>query len=182
MDIGYIRVSTSTQNTDRQLANLKLDKVFTEKLSAKSIDRPEWKNCKGFCREGDTLHIHSLDRVCRSGAGDAVSIVEEMTSKGVSIVFHKEGLTFNQTLSAAQKGVLSILAAVSQMERELINERRLEGIEAAKQKGKFAGRPTVKVTKEEIEELLKSGLTKEQAANTLGVGVATVYRKLKGSQ
>jgi DNA invertase Pin-like site-specific DNA recombinase len=181
MDIGYIRVSTAAQNTDRQLAHLKLDKVFTEKLSAKSIDRPEWINCKSFCREGDTLHIHSLDRVCRSGAGDAVAIVEEMTAKGVSVVFHKEGLTFNQKLSAAQRGVLSILAAVSQMERELINERRLEGVEAAKLKGKYAGRPAVKVSKAEIMDLLSSGLTREDVANQLGIGVATVYRKLKSS-
>ena len=179
MDIGYVRVSTAAQNTDRQLAHIKLDRVFMEKLSAKTIERPEWLSCKSFCREGDTLHIHSLDRVCRSGAGDAVSIVEEMTSKGVSIVFHKEELTFNQKLSAAQRGVLSILAAISQMERELINERRLEGIEAAKQKGKYAGRPTVNVSKDEILNLLSTGLTREQAAKQLGIGVATIYRKLR---
>ncbi|MDH1472140.1 recombinase family protein [Shewanella sp. GD03713] len=179
MDIGYIRVSTAAQNTDRQLAHVELDMVITEKLSAKSINRPEWNRCKQLCRINDTLHIHSLDRVCRSGAGDAVAIVEEMTAKGVSIVFHKEGLTFNGTLTAAQKGVLSILAAVSQMERELINERRLEGIEAAKSKGKYAGRPSVQVSKDDIEAKLSTGVTKEKAAKELGIGVATLYRILK---
>ncbi|RYV02266.1 hypothetical protein SOPP22_10930 [Shewanella sp. OPT22] len=178
--MGYVRVSTVTQNTDRQLEGIALDKVFREYCSAKTVSRPVWEQCLDHVREGDTLHIHSLDRVCRSGAGDAVAIVDKLNSLGVSIVFHKEGLTFSGAMTAAQKGVLGILASVAQMERELINERRIEGIEAARAKGKTFGRPkTVKVTKEDVERLVASGLSKIQVAKELGIGRATLYRLLE---
>ncbi|GAA4903972.1 recombinase family protein [Ferrimonas pelagia] len=177
--VGYIRVSTAQQNTARQLDGVHLDTVFEEKTSAKTKDRPELQAAIRHCRKGDTLNVHSLDRVCRSGAGDAVSIVEELTSKGVSIVFHKEGLTFSGTMSAAQKGVLSILAAVAQMERELIKERQLEGIAAAKAAGKHMGRPKAAATPEQVRELRASGLSIAKTAEQLGISPATVKRLQK---
>ncbi|NOI57794.1 recombinase family protein [Vibrio coralliilyticus] len=176
--VGYIRVSTADQNTDRQLSGVELDKVFEEKCSAKTVDRPVWSQTVDYVREGDTLHIHSLDRVCRSGAGDAIEIVELMQSKGVSIVFHKEGLTFNGKMSAAQKGVLGILASVAQMERELIRERQQEGIEAAKAAGKHLGRPS-KVTAEKVKELRAQGLSISKVASQLGISPSTVNRLQK---
>ncbi|MBY5946240.1 recombinase family protein [Photobacterium rosenbergii] len=178
-NVGYKRVSGFKQKDDRQLEGVALDKVFTEKASAKTVDRPIWQQCIDYVREGDTLHIHSLDRVCRSGAGDAVEIVEAMNRKGVGVVFHKEGLQFNGSMSAAQKGVLGILASVAQMERELINERREEGVAAAKAKGKKFGRPTVGASKESLQELLDSGLSMVKACKQLGIGRATGYRLLK---
>ncbi|WP_338154348.1 recombinase family protein [Vibrio harveyi] len=176
--IGYIRVSTVGQNTDRQLADIELDKTFEEKVSAKTTDRPALASCMDYCRTGDTLHIHSLDRVCRSGAGDAVAIVETMTSKGVGVVFHKEGMTFNGCMTAAQKGILSILASVAQMERELIRERQAEGIAAAKASGKHMGRPKAEVTKQDILSLKDKGLSMSSIAKKLGIGRATAYRLL----
>ncbi|PWI34709.1 hypothetical protein DI392_06105 [Vibrio albus] len=184
--IGYIRVSTVDQKTDRQLAGVELDKRYEEKVSASTIKRPQLEAAKDFCREGDTLHIHSLDRVCRSGAGDAVSLVEEMNAKGVTIVFHKEGMTFSNhygAMNAAQKGVLSILASVAEMERGLIRERQLEGIAVAKAKGKHMGRPKgSKVSKADVVAALEAGkqeeLTKAQVAKKLGIGRATLYRIL----
>jgi DNA invertase Pin-like site-specific DNA recombinase len=84
--IAYIRVSTIEQNTDRQtFQGVQIDKVFEEKASASNIKRPILNECVNYLREGNTLHIHSLDRVCRSGAGDAVKLVEHLNTKGVGI-------------------------------------------------------------------------------------------------
>ncbi len=174
--IGYIRVSTAEQSTSRQLADVQLDKVFEEKVSAKTVDRPQLQACLEYVRDGDVLHVHSLDRICRSGAGDAVGLVEQMNQKGVSVQFHKEGMRFDGAMSAAQKGVLGILAAVAQMERELIKERQAEGIAAAKAAGKHIGRPKAQVTKEDVQKLLDSGVPKARAAKELGIGRATLYR------
>ncbi|PML94455.1 recombinase family protein [Vibrio breoganii] len=173
-NIGYKRVSTTDQNTDRQLGDIQLDKVFEEYCSASTIDRPVWRQAVDYLREGDKLYIHSLDRVCRSGAGDAVAIVEQLTSKQVAIEFVKEGLSFSSEMTATQKGMLGILASVAQMERELIRERQREGIEAAKAKGKKLGRPS-KATPEEVKELRKS-LSIAQTAKQLGISPATVNR------
>lgn len=180
--IGYIRVSSVSQNTDRQLSDVTLDKVFEEKCSAKTMERPVWIQCLDYVREGDTLHIHSLDRVCRSGASDAVELVEKLTAKGVIVHFHKEGMVFGteKGMSAPQKAVLSILASVAVMERELINERRIEGIEAARKAGKVFGRPKTEATKEQIEELVASGKKPKEIWEQLGIGKATYYRVLKG--
>lgn len=172
--IGYKRVSTTDQNTDRQLVDLEMDKVFEEYCSASTIDRPVWKECLNYLREGDKLYIHSLDRVCRSGAGDAVAIVEQLTDKQVAVEFIKEGLSFSSTMSAAQKGVLGILASVAQMERELIKERQREGIEAAKAKGKKFGRPS-KATPNQVKELRKT-LSIAETAKQLQISPATVNR------
>ncbi|TQQ33361.1 recombinase family protein [Vibrio cholerae] len=176
--VGYIRVSTTEQNTDRQLVGVQLDKTFEEKCSAATINRPAWAECMNYVRQGDTLHIHSLDRVCRSGAGDAVSIVEALIEKQVSVKFHKEGLEFYGKVTAAQKGVLGILASVAQMERELIKERQAEGIAAAKAKGKSFGRPKTKVTLEQINELKGQGISMTDIAKQLGCGRATLYKIL----
>lgn len=179
--VGYIRVSSASQNTARQLQGVTLDRTFEERLSAKSIDRPVLEECLSYIRQGDTLHIHSLDRVCRSGAGDAVKLVEELTAKGVTVHFHKEGMVFNGSgMSAAQKGVLGILAAVAQMERELINERRIEGVQAARNAGKTFGRPKTEVTKDQIETLVAAGGKPKDNWEALGIGKATYYRVLKG--
>ncbi len=178
-NVGYIRVSTVDQNTARQLQGVELDRVFEEKLSAKTVDRPELQACLEYLRVGDTLHIHSLDRVCRSGAGDAVTLVEQLTERSVSIVFHKEGMRFDGELTAAQRGVLGILASVAQMERELIRERQREGIAAAKAEGKHLGRPkATTATREDVERLKGEGLSMVSIAKRLGVGRATVYRLL----
>lgn len=176
-NVGYKRVSTTDQNIDRQLAGIQLDKVFEEYCSASTIDRPVWTESLNYLREGDKLYIHSLDRVCRSGAGDAVAIVEQLTSKQVAVEFVKEGLSFSSEMTAAQKGVLGILASVAQMERELIKERQREGIEAAKAKGKKFGRPS-KATPEQVKELRKN-LSIAETAKQLGISPATVNRLQK---
>ncbi|MFV8461087.1 recombinase family protein [Vibrio campbellii] len=176
MRIGYKRVSTVDQKTDRQLADVQLDKIFEEKASAKTVDRPVLNEAIEFCREGDLLVIHSLDRVCRSGASDAVKLVEKMTAKGVGVEFVKEGMRFDGEMSATQKGMLSILASVAQMERDLIRERQQEGLEIAKAKGKKLGRPSAKVTAQDVAECTSQGLSIKDTATKLGVSTATVSR------
>ncbi|MDC5853477.1 recombinase family protein [Vibrio europaeus] len=179
--VGYIRVSTVSQKTDRQLADVQLDKVFEEKCSAKTVERPQLLACLDYLREGDTLHIHSLDRVCRSGSGDAVKLVEDMTSKGVGVKFHKEGMEFYGEMTAAQRGVLGILASVAQMERELINERSREGQQAAKAAGKHIGRPKQdNLSKENVTKVYEElEGNKSQIAKRLGVARMTIIRKCK---
>lgn len=176
-NVGYKRVSTTDQNTDRQLVGIELDKVFEEYCSASIIERPVWLQALDYLREGDKLYIHSLDRVCRSGAQDAVAIVEQLTAKQVSVEFVKEGLSFSSEMSAAQKGVLGILASVAQMERELIKERQREGIQQAKAKGKKFGRPS-KASPEQVKEL-RMTLSIAETARQLGVSPATVNRLQK---
>ncbi|CDT53012.1 Transposon Tn21 resolvase [Vibrio coralliirubri] len=183
-NVGYIRVSAAYQNTDRQLDGVQLDRVFEEKLSASTIKRPELQSCLKYLRDGDTLHIHSLDRVCRSGAGDAVKLVEELTARGVNIVFHKDGLQFYSKMTATQKGILGILATVAQMERELILERQAEGLAKAKAKGKVLGRPAVTVdfTLEEVSEWVSQGSSKTEIAKSLGISRAKFYQMLNAKQ
>ncbi|GEA49277.1 resolvase [Vibrio inusitatus NBRC 102082] len=178
-NIAYKRVSSSDQKTDRQLDGMTFDKVFEEHCSAKTISRPVWDECLNYLREGDSLTIHSLDRVCRSGAGDAVAIVERLSEKGVSIEFIKEGLKFNGVMTAAQKGVLGILASIAQMERELIRERQREGIEVARSKGKTLGRPKKTVNIELIHEMKRQGKSATEIAKELKIGRATYYRYIK---
>lgn len=174
--VGYRRVSSRDQHLDRQLSGINLDKMFDEKCSAKTVNRPVWQTCLNYLREGDELHIHSLDRVCRSGAGDAVKIVESLTAQGITVEFHKEGMRFNGVMTATQKGVLAIIASIAQMERELIAERRDEGIVKAREKGKKFGRPRAEASAEEIIALREQGLSMDAIAKRLAVGRATLYR------
>ncbi|MCY9865176.1 recombinase family protein [Vibrio coralliirubri] len=178
-NVGYKRVSTADQNTDRQLVGIQLDKAFEEHCSASTIDRPVWLQTLDYLREGDKLYIHSLDRVCRSGAQDAVAIVELLTQRQIAVEFVKEGLSFCSEMNAAQKGVLGILASVAQMERELIKERQREGIKAARAKGKKFGRPS-KATPEQVKELRKS-LSIAETARELEISPATVNRLQKSA-
>ena len=136
MKIGYIRVSSITQNTERQLANIELEKVFEEKLSAKDTNRPILNECLKFCRDGDELHIHSIDRLARN-LKDLQEIVEKLLSKNVSVHFHKENLVFDNQQSPINKLMFQMLGAFSEFERSLIKERQLEGIAIAKANGKY---------------------------------------------
>ena len=107
-DVGYVRVSTVIQNTARQLEAVKLDKVFEDRATGSNTDRPQLKACVAHLRDGDTLHVHSMDRLCRN-LDDLRRIVKELTSKGVKVTFHKEGLTFTGEDSPISNLLLSML-------------------------------------------------------------------------
>lgn len=92
MRIGYVRVSSLDQNPDRQIEDLKaqqVEKIFMDKISGKNTERPELQNMLSFIREGDVLLVHSLDRLARN-LGDLLTMVEELTNRGISIHFISE--------------------------------------------------------------------------------------------
>ena len=179
--VGYVRVSTVGQNTDRQLADLELDRIFTEKASGKSIGtRPVLRECMTYVRDGDTLCVHSMDRLARN-TEELLAIVRELTENGVTVRFIKENLTFSGSDADPFKTLmLNMLASFGQFERELINERRREGVDAARRKGKKFGAPpklTADMTSK-IDALLLEGKGKRETARLVGLGEATIYRYL----
>ena len=137
--IGYQRVSTVDQNTDRQLDGVELDKVFTDKASGKDANRPELHVRIEYVRDGDTLVVHSMDRLARN-LEDLRRIVRELTGQGVRVEFVKENLTFAGDDSPMNTLLLSMLGAVAEFERSMILERQREGIALAKAAGKYKGR------------------------------------------
>ena len=148
--VGYIRVSSIDQNTIRQLDGLSLDKTFIEKMSGKDTQRPVLQECLAYIRSGDTLHVHSIDRLARN-AKDLLNLVEQMIAKGISLKIHKNNLIFTpDSKDHMAKLQLTMLAAFAEFERELIKERQREGIAIAKAAGKYSGRR--KVTDQLISE------------------------------
>ena len=178
-NVGYIRVSSVGQNTDRQLTDIQLDKTFTEKASAKDVDRPQLKACLEWVRDGDTLHVHSIDRLARN-LFDLQSIVESLTSEGITIQFHKENLIFSGGDNPMQKLMLQLMGAFAEFERSLINERRREGIAAARAKGKQIGRERSLSDSQvsEIKGRLDAGETKKALAVEFGISRQTLYTAL----
>ena len=189
---GYIRVSSVDQNTDRQLSakelvGVELQEVFTDKVSAKDIKRPALQECLKHLRKGDTLHVHSIDRLARN-LFDLQKIVSSLTKKGVTVQFHKENLVFNGkgqgTNGALQKLQLQMMGAFAEFERSLIRERQREGIAAARAKGKHLGRRAILTTQQKAEIVKKkaAGSNPTALAKEYGVSRATVYNVIKENQ
>lgn len=149
--IGYQRVSTVDQNTDRQLDGVELDKVFTDKASGKSTNRPELARALEYVREGDTLVVHSMDRLARN-LEDLRRVVRELTGQGTRVEFVKESLTFTGEDSPMNTLLLSMLGAVAEFERSMILERQREGIALAKAAGRYKGRKAA-LTEDQTNEL-----------------------------
>ena len=146
--ILYIRVSSAGQNTDRQEVNSEsYDKVFIDRCSGKDRERPQLKEMLNYLREGDTLEVHSFDRLARSTT-DLLNLVSEIEEKGVKLISRKENL---DTSTANGKLQLTMLGAIAEFERAMIKERQLEGIEAAQKKGVKFGRQAIEITPDMIE-------------------------------
>jgi len=177
--IGYIRVSTVYQNTDRQLEGLSLDKTFTEKASAKDTHRPKLQELIQFVRAGDTVVVHSMDRLARN-LDDLRSIVKTLTSKGIAVEFSKEQLTFTSDESPMANLLLSVMGAFAEFERSLLRERQREGIALAKDRGAYKGRKR-ELSPEQVIIIKKSiaeGQKKSVIAKTVGISRETLYRYL----
>ncbi len=179
--VGYIRVSSFSQNTDRQLDGVGLDKVFEEKASAKDTDRPILKDCMDYLREGDSLHVHSIDRLARN-LMDLQKIVNKLNEKGVAIHFHKENLTFTGSNdNPMSKLMLQMIGAFAEFERALIKERQREGIAKAKQMGKQIGRKRILSDSQvaDIKSRVAGGEAKAKLAKEYNVSRQTIYTALK---
>ncbi|WP_414653612.1 MULTISPECIES: recombinase family protein [Idiomarina] len=175
--IGYIRVSTIDQRTERQLDGIQLDKTFIDKCSGSTTKRPALQQLKDHVREGDTVVVHSIDRMARN-LEDLLELIKYFSSKGVQIRFVKESMTFGGTEpDPMQKLMLSIMGSVAEFERAIILERQREGIALAKERGAYKGRKP-SVDREKVLELHREGVAKAQIAKRLGIGRATVYRIL----
>lgn len=184
--VGYARVSSVDQDTSRQieaLNKLGLDKLFEDKASGKDTQRPQLKAALEHLREGDTLAVHSLDRLARNLA-DLLKLVKELTAKGITVRFLKENLTFTNDKSDHMATLmLSMLGAFAEFERSLIRERQLEGIAIAKKAGAYKGRKQ-SLTDTQISELrakdeLNQGKGRTTLAKDFGVSRETLYRYLK---
>ena len=149
--IGYIRVSSFDQNTERQLESINVNKIFTDKASGKDTHRPQLIALIEFIREGYTLVIHSMDRLARN-LDDLRGIVSRLTQKGVAIEFVKQHLTFTSEATPMVHLMLSVMSAFAEFERSLIKERQREGIAIAKLKGTYKGRKKA-LSPEQINEL-----------------------------
>ena len=180
-NIGYLRVSSYSQNTDRQLRDIDLDKTFEEKASAKNSNRPQLVACMEWLRDADVLHVHSIDRLARN-LQDLQHIVQTLTDKGVTVVFHKENLTFSGGTSDPMKTLmLQMMGAFSEFERSLINERRKEGMAAAKAAGKQIGakRKLSNADVIQIKSRIATGASKSSLAEEYCISRQTLYSALK---
>ena len=182
MKVGYVRVSTAEQNTARQeviMEQLGVEKVFMDKMSGKNTDRPQLQEMLSFVREGDTLVVESISRLARS-TKDLLSIMEELDKKKVKFVSQKESID-----TSTPNGVfmMTIFAAMAQLERESMLARQREGIEIAKAEGKYRGRKPVEVDEEKFRQLYNDWQngksTPKIMMNELGLKPTTFWRKVK---
>ncbi len=179
-NVGYIRVSTVGQNTERQLDEIPLDIKFVDHASGKDTHRPELEACLKHLRAGDILHIHSIDRLARNLL-DLQKIVNGLTEKGVCVFFLKEGLTFSDKSDTFSTLMLQMLGAFAEFERSMIRERQREGIAIARKKGKQIG-AKVKLSAEQQAELKQRLLNREpktQLAAEFGISRQTLYNYIK---
>lgn len=181
-NIGYVRVSSICQNTERQdmqLVGERLHGMFTEKISGKDANRPKLIELMEYAREGDTVYVHSMDRLARN-LDDLRKIVRDLNGKGVRVHFMKENLTFTGEDTPMSTLLLSVMGAFAEFERALIRERQMEGIAIAKAKGAFKGRKRslTDAMVAEIKRRVESGEKKTCIARDMGVSRETIYQYL----
>ena len=178
--IGYVRVSAFDQNPDRQLEKVQVDRVFTDKASGKDTRRPQFQAMLSFLREGDTLIVHSMDRLARN-LDDLRSTAQSLTTRGVRVEFVKEALAFTGEDSPMARLMLSVMGAFAEFERALLRERQREGIALAKKRGAYRGRKKT-LSQEQVSLLrrqVKSGKKKAPLARELGISRQTLYEYLR---
>ncbi len=176
MKLGYVRVSTVEQNEERQLETMRkfeVKKIFSEKISAKDVNRPKLQELLEFAREGDTIFIHDFSRLARN-TQDLLNIVEKLNSKGVQLVSSKENIDTN---TPTGKLLLTVIGAISEFERLILHERQKEGVKIAKKKGLYKGRKPVKVEnfKQHYTRWKNREVSKSQLARELGISRQTLY-------
>jgi DNA invertase Pin-like site-specific DNA recombinase len=180
--IGYVRVSTLDQNTERQLDGIELDRTFTDRASGKDTNRPQLQAALHYARDGDTLVVHSMDRLARN-AEDLLRTVRELTGRGVTVEFVKNRLTFSVKADPMGKHMMTMLAAFGEFERDLIRERQREGIAIAKAKGVYKGRKKALTAEQaaELVECARSGMPKAELARSYGISRETLYQYVRAA-
>jgi DNA invertase Pin-like site-specific DNA recombinase len=178
--IGYVRVSTFEQNAQRQLDEIPVDRLFIDQASGKDTKRPQLETMLAFVREGDTVVVHSMDRLARN-LDDLRRLVQQLTRRAIRIEFIKEGLTFTGEDSPMAHLMLSVMGAFAEFERALLRERQREGIALAKQRGAYRGRkPSLSADQiTDLKRRIASGERKAHIARELGVSRETVYQYLR---
>lgn len=182
MKIGYVRASTEEQKTIRQeiiMQQLGVEKVFIDKASGKrGAERPQLEKMLNFVREGDTVVVESFSRFARS-TRDLLDLVEQLESKGVEFISQKESI---DTTTPQGKFMLTVFAAMAELEREQILQRQKEGIAAAKAEGKYKGRKPVEIDPALLKDVhtrwYKNEITTAHAMKVLGVSRNTFYRRV----
>ena len=182
MKIAYVRVSTEDQNEARQteaLSQYNIEKWFTEKISAKNMERPKLQEMLDFVREGDTVYIHDFSRLARS-TKDLLDILEFLDKKKVALISNKEKL---DTSTPTGKLMVTMIAAINEFERQNILDRQKEGIAVAKKNGKYTGGHYKKIDEKKWEQLLAQynarQITKIEFARKLGVSRPTLDHMLQ---
>ena len=178
--IGYVRVSSFDQNPEHQLEHVSVDRVFTDRASGKDIHRPELERLLAFAREGDTVVVHSMDRLARN-LDDLRRLVQAFTNQGIHIEFIRENLAFTGEDSPMANLMLSVMGAFAEFERALIRERQREGIALAKQRGVYRGRKKALSPERaaELRQRVKAGEQKAKLAREFGISRETLYQYLK---
>ena len=178
--VGYVRVSSFDQNPERQLEQVQVDKVFTDKASGKDTQRPQLDALLAFVREGDTVVVHSMDRLARN-LDDLRRLVQKLTQHRVRIEFVKEHLTFTGEDSPMANLMLSVMGAFAEFERALIRERQREGIALAKQRGAYRGRKKALSPEQgaELRQRAAAGEQKATLAREFGISRETLYQYLR---
>lgn len=180
MKVGYVRVSTTGQNTERQeviMENLGVEKIFKDKLTGKNTDRPQLKLMLDFVRDGDVVIVESYSRLARS-TKDLLDLVEILRQKNVEFVSQKENIN---TATPQGRLMFTMFAGLAQFERECLLERQREGIEIAKLEGKYKGRPKKSLDNfNDIYHSVKNNeISLSKGSKLLGVSRSTFYRKIK---
>jgi DNA invertase Pin-like site-specific DNA recombinase len=177
---GYVRVSSLDQKAERQLEGIQVDRVFFDQSSGKDVNRPGLNALLDFVRDGDTIIVHSMDRLARN-LEHLRTLVLNLTKRGIRIHFIKENLIFTEEDDPIATLMLSIMGSFAEFERSLIKERQLEGIALAKRRGAYKGRIKT-LNGKHISELKKryiNGEQKSQLAREYGVSRQTIYNYLQ---
>lgn len=178
--IGYIRVSSLDQNPERQLEGISIHKKFIDKASGKNTARPQLDALLDYARDGDTIIVHSMDRLARN-LDDLRKLVTQLTSQQIRVEFVKENLTFTGEDSPMSTLLLSVMGAFAEFERSLIKERQMEGIVLAKKRGAYKGRKSA-LSHEQMNEIKKrvaQGEKKSHIARDFSISRETLYQYLR---
>ena len=180
MKIGYIRISTTDQNTARQellMEQLGVDEVYIDRMSGKNTNRPELQKMMEYVRKGDTVIVESISRFARN-TRDLLDLVEKLSEKGVEFVSKKEAI---DTTTPTGKFMLTVFGAVAKLEREYILQRQQEGIAIAKAEGKYRGRKPIERPNFDavVKQWQEGRISAAEAMKMLRMTKTTFYRKVR---